>query len=194
LVIFTKNPEAGKVKTRLAATIGSDAALSVYKKLIEHTVLITCSLPMDKVVFYSDHVTQEDAWDANHYFKQLQTGKDLGERMNNAFADVFRAGYSKAVLIGTDCPELNDAIILEAFDKLDDVDVVIGPAVDGGYYLIGLKTNCSFLFQNIKWSTRNVLLETINKCKSAELLFILLQSLRDVDEEKDLLSSKLHWL
>ena len=194
LVIFAKNPEAGKVKTRLAATIGNDAALSVYRQLLQHTASAVSSLPTNKYVFYSDRVVRDDVWNDEQYSKKVQDGSDLGEKMKNAFAEVFREGHAKAVLIGTDCPDLTELIIREAFDKLDHVDVVIGPAVDGGYYLVGLKNNCPSIFESIAWSTSGVLSETINKCKSAGLEFALLQPLQDVDEEKDLLNSKLQWV
>ncbi len=90
LIIFTKNPEAGKVKTRLAATIGNEAALSVYVQLLSHTVSITNYLPVDKFVFYSSHILQEDIWNNKHFFKHVQAGSDLGERMKNAFAAIFK--------------------------------------------------------------------------------------------------------
>lgn len=194
LLIFAKNLEVGKVKTRLAATIGKDAALSVYKQLLEHTAIVTRNIPVDKFVFYSNHVVEKDVWDNEHYSKRVQKGNDLGEKMKNAFAEIFHLGYSNVVLIGTDCPKITGAIIGEAFDKLVEVDAVIGPALDGGYYLIGLKSNCSSIFENISWSTSSVLQETITKCKSARLLFILLQTLQDIDEENDLLNLNLHWL
>jgi rSAM/selenodomain-associated transferase 1 len=191
LLIFVKNPEAGKVKTRLAATIGNDAALSVYRQLIEHTAAITRSLVNDKIVFYSDCIMQGDIWDAQHSFKQLQIGKDLGERMCNAFATAFRQMYDKVVIIGTDCLELNEEIIMNAFTDLDKYDVVIGPAEDGGYYLLGTKKLHSQLFENIKWSTETVFDETIRKCAASGLSFYLLPLLRDIDDEKDLQAFKL---
>lgn len=186
LLIFAKNPVAGKVKTRLAATIGSKEALCVYKQLLSHTVSVTEDLPFDKFVFYSNNIEQEDLWNSKHYFKELQHGDDLGERMRNAFASIFQKGYYKAVIIGTDCPALNETIIQDAFSKLNDVDIVIGPAYDGGYYLLGMNNCHSFLFESMHWSTANVFTETIRRCKSKGLLFLLLQTLQDVDEEKDL--------
>ena len=190
LLIFAKNPKAGKVKTRLAATIGTDAALYVYKQLVEHTVSVTNCLPVDKIVFYSDFVFDEDAWNTEHYLKQLQNGKDLGERMNNAFASTFKNGYDRIVIIGTDCPALNAEIIMNAFACLDKYDVVIGPAEDGGYYLLGLKQLCSEVFENIPWSTSTVFDDTTRKCAALQLTYGLLPVLNDIDEENDLLKSK----
>lgn len=191
LIIFTKNPEAGKVKTRLAASLGNETALAVYRQLVAHTVSVTEQLPVDKFVFYSDYIDQQDVWNNKHYIKQLQYGNDLGERMKNAFHFIFEFGYDKAVIVGTDCPELSENIILNAFHKLAGFDVVIGPAFDGGYYLLGLTRVHSQLFTDMEWSNENVLPETISRCKSSGLLFRLLQTLRDVDDEKDLVALNL---
>ena len=156
LLIFTKNPEPGKVKTRLAATLGTAKAFSIYSQLIEHTISVTNYLPVDKIVFYSNHIVQEDIWDDKYYQKQVQEGSDLGERMNNAFNYAFQKGYDRVVIIGTDCPELNAGIIMNAFAYLNIHDVVIGPAADGGYYLLGMKQYFSQTFENINWSTETV--------------------------------------
>lgn len=187
LIIFTKNPEAGKVKTRLAATIGNEAALSAYVQLLSHTVSITNYLPVDKFVFYSSHIEQKDIWNNKHFFKQVQAGSDLGDKMKNAFAATFQKGYDKIVVIGTDCPDLNADIIMNAFAYLNSHDVVIGPAEDGGYYLLGMKQLYSELFEDINWSTNTVLDETRIKCKSLNLNYGLLPVLNDIDEEKDLI-------
>jgi len=186
LIIFTKNPEAGKVKTRLAATLGNEAALSVYVQLLSYTVSITNYLPVDKFVFYSNHILQEDIWNNKHFFKQVQAGSDLGERMKNALDVTFQDGYDKIVIIGTDCPDLNAGIIMNAFAYLNSHDVVIGPAEDGGYYLLGMKQLYSELFENIIWSTNTVLNETQMKCTALQLNYYLLPVLKDIDEEKDL--------
>ena len=186
LLIFAKNPERGKVKTRLAATLGNAKAFSIYSQLLEHTISITNYLPVDKIVFYSNYIVQEDIWNDKYYFKQVQMGKDLGERMNNAFAFAFQKGYESVVIIGTDCPELNAGIIMNAFAYLNNHDVVIGPAADGGYYLLGMKKYNSELFQNINWSSETVLQETMKICKENKHNYALLPELHDVDEEKDL--------
>jgi rSAM/selenodomain-associated transferase 1 len=186
LLIFAKNPVMGNVKTRLAATIGNEAALSVYKELLEQTFAITNYLPVDKFVFYDSYIEAQDIWDSEHYFKQLQNGNDLGERMDNAFTSLFIMGYNSIVVIGTDCPELNAGIIMNAFAYLNKHDIVIGPAADGGYYLLGMKQNYSMLFDNIQWSTHTVFDETTERFVAAHLDYYLLPVLRDVDEEKDL--------
>lgn len=190
LIIFAKNPVAGKVKTRLAATIENGAALKIYNELIAHTISITTDLPIDKYVFYLNEITRNDMWDDNIFFKKLQNGNNLGERMKNAFRDVFKKGYKSVVIIGTDCPALNGVIIMKAFTKLDLYDVIIGPAEDGGYYLLGIKYLYSALFENIQWSTPDVLNETKIKCVELKLDYYMLPLLNDIDEEKDLVYLK----
>lgn len=192
LLIFTKNAEAGKVKTRLAATIGNEAALSIYMQLIAHTIAVTEALPVDKFVFYSGYIEREGAWSNKNYFKQLQQGNDLGERMSQAFAFAFQKGHNQIVIIGTDCPELNAEIIINAFALLNKHDVVIGPAEDGGYYLLGMKQHYSELFENMHWSTNTVFDETARKCAALQLAYCLLPVLKDIDEEKDLVHLKKH--
>jgi len=186
LLIFTRNPQPGKVKTRLAATIGNEATLQIYKQLLLHTVSMTYQLPIDKIIFYSDYIDQEDVWESTYYHKQVQQGSELGERMKNAFASTFEREYNKIVIIGTDCPGLNAEIIMNAFATLDKNDVVIGPAEDGGYYLLGMKQLNRALFEDIHWSTSTVLDDTKNKCAALHLKYGLLPLLKDIDEEKDL--------
>ncbi|MBA2746183.1 MAG: TIGR04282 family arsenosugar biosynthesis glycosyltransferase [Flavisolibacter sp.] len=190
LLIFSKNPEAGKVKTRLAASIGDEAALSVYRQLLLHTVSITSYLPVDKFVFYSNKMETEDVWENNHYFKQMQVGRDLGEKMEKAFASVFQQGYDKTAIIGTDCIELNASIIMNAFVYLDRHDVVIGPAKDGGYYLLAMKKLHPDLFKEISWSTNKVLEQTLAVCNCHNLSAYLLPELSDIDNEEDLKRAK----
>jgi len=186
LIIFTKNPEVGKVKTRLGATIGDEAALQIYQQLLSHTANTANSLSIDKFVFYSDYIEQNDVWDNEFYFKQVQSGNDLGERMMNAFTSILNTAYNRVVIIGTDCPGLNADIIMNAFTKLKSHDVVIGPAEDGGYYLLGMKLCYSDLFENISWSTNAVFDETRLKCEALHLDYSLLPILRDIDYEEDL--------
>lgn len=186
VLIFAKNLIHGEVKTRLAATAGNDVAFSVYEQLIKHTVGITSSLPVDKTVFYSKSIEPEDVWDSKIYRKKVQSGNDLGERMRNAFAGVFVEGYEKAAIIGTDCMELNSAIIIDAFACLDKHEVVIGPAKDGGYYLLAMKKLYVELFENINWSTHEVFSQTLEICKRLDLSTHLLPELSDIDDEDDL--------
>ena len=190
LLIFTKNLEPGKVKTRLAATIGNAKAFFIYRQLIEYTVSITNYLPVDKFIFFSNDLEQKDLWNDKHFFKQVQCGQDLEERINNAFALAFQMEYDKAVIMGTDCPELNAEIMMNAFAYLTTYDVVIGPAEDGGYYLLGMNQLYTQQFQNISWSTQTVFEDTLSICKKNNISYSLLPVLHDVDEEKDLIHLK----
>lgn len=184
VIIFARNLIFGKVKTRLAATVGPDKAFSIYKELINHTYSITKNLQCNKIVYYSEYIEQNDVW--NNYQKATQRGNDLGKKMKNAFKDVLEKGYKKTVIIGTDCFEINESIIARAFAQLDYFDIVIGPAKDGGYYLLGMKSLYEPLFYNIAWSTETVFDATVNACNQLSLNFFLLPVLNDIDEEKDL--------
>lgn len=146
LIIFYRNPELGKVKTRLAAALGDDMALAIYIKLVHHTRAITENLAVDKVVCYSNYVDTEDNWPNGVYSKELQKGETLGQRLEHAVKNGFDRGYASLCVIGTDCFELSESILKESFGKLEASDAVIGPARDGGYYLLGLKNFPRFFF------------------------------------------------
>lgn len=185
LLIFVKNPEAGKVKTRLSKTVGRDKALAVYQKLLAYTRNVASPVEADKQVWYSRYIDVNDQWDPKQYSKVIQQGKDLGERMKYAFAEAFRNGYKKVVIIGSDCAELSSGIIEQAFDSLGKQDVVVGPSVDGGYYLLGMKRLHPNLFEDIEWSTPVVLSKTLERVKQERLGLHLLPELNDVDDEAD---------
>jgi hypothetical protein len=189
LIIFAKNLVHGKVKTRLASSVGVDVAFEVYKELIDHTKTIAKNVNADKIVYYSEQVEHTDIWN-DGFLKAKQQGVDLGERMKNAFQGMLQLGYTKAVIIGTDCPSLNAQIIHDAFDALDQKNVVIGPAYDGGYYLIGMKDLYEELFHAVPWSTDTVLKTTIAICDRFNLSYSLLPILYDIDDEKDLIHLK----
>lgn len=184
LIIFVRNPVLGKVKTRIAATIGDENALAIYKHLLQYTKQIVSLVDVTKHIFYADELNGNDLWDGNE--KYLQSGVDLGDRMKNAFNCVFAKGYSKVIIIGSDCFELTPDILNSAFDKLDRSDIVIGPANDGGYYLLGMGKPNPYLFDNIQWSTNRVLHETIEIMRENNLSFSLLTELNDIDEAKDI--------
>ncbi|MEO5583301.1 MAG: TIGR04282 family arsenosugar biosynthesis glycosyltransferase [Saprospiraceae bacterium] len=183
LIIFVKNLVSGKVKTRLAKDAGDATALEIYKNLMDHTRLVVSHIDATRLLFYSDRVERLDSWPEKKYSKNLQTGDDLGERMFNAFKQA--TDYDKKIIIGSDCPGITPTLIEEAFTALDYHDVVIGPAVDGGYYLIGMNTLIPEVLQNIPWSTDQVLLETIKILQQKRLLYKLLTPLRDVDSLED---------
>lgn len=186
LIIFYRNPEMGKVKTRLASSIGDAKAFSIYLLLAEHTRRITEHLGVHKVVFYSDYIDVDDSWPHGVYQKRLQMGSELGERMEKAFKSGFSEGYKSICIIGTDCLELTRNIIEEAFRKLLTHDIVIGPANDGGYYLLGMNYFYNKLFRNKRWSSNTVLADTLADTRMLGLTSWQLETLTDVDEEKDL--------
>ena len=184
LIIFVRRPVLGKVKTRLAATIGDENALLVYRHLLARTKNITQELAINKFVFYADEIDTDDLW--NGYEKHLQSGYDLGERMKNAFQLLLKEGFRKIIIIGSDCLEMDACLLNNAFKELNKTDVVIGPAKDGGYYLLGMKNNHSFLFDISNWSTATVYADTINLMNVNKLSYTALTKLKDVDTEDDL--------
>jgi uncharacterized protein len=183
LIIFVRNPELGKVKTRLAVSIGEKRALDIYIKLLEHTKQILKNVHAEIGVFYSDYINNDDDWNA--YQKCLQQGDNLGERMQNSFTRLFENSFEKVCIIGSDCYELTSEIINEAFSALDDNDAVIGPATDGGYYLLGIKKVAHSLFTNKNWSTDTVLNDTITDLQNENKTFQLLDKLSDIDTIED---------
>ncbi len=188
LIIFVRNLFYGKVKTRLAAGFDHDIALEIYKFLLLHTRRCAANVSADKFLFYSDKIEEDDDWPVQ-FFKMVQQGNNLGKRMQNAFQLLFNKGYEKLVIIGSDCLELNTVIIENAFSELDKKEVVIGPAKDGGYYLLGLKIESPFLFKNIDWSKDKVLEQTLAKCNENKMSYSLLETLNDIDEAEDWLNA-----
>lgn len=185
LLIFTRNPKLGKCKTRLAATIGDQAALDIYMILLRHTAEITKNLDCSKEVHYSDEIPVNDLWDNEKYSKQLQEGNGLGERMYNAFKSGFQKGYEKIIIIGSDIYDLDRETIEQAFNALEDSDFVIGPAEDGGYYLLGMKTLNKKIFANKRWGSDSVLEETLKDLDPKKIK--LLQPKNDIDLYEDLI-------
>ena len=184
LIIFVRKPEYGKVKTRLAATLGKTKALEMYELLLQHTYSETAKTEAEKFVFYSTEVCEDDRW--NNYKKYTQLGNDLGGRMENAFKKVFSEHYENVIIIGSDCFELTSEIIEASFSLLKKKDIVIGPAKDGGYYLLGMKKMYPSIFENINWSTSGVFNQTIQKIQTLNLSYELLTVLTDVDTVHDL--------
>ncbi len=185
LIIFVRPPTAGNVKTRVAATLGNAAALFIYNKLLQHTLEITETTEGDKVVFYAGDIVKDDMWQQPKYIKLQQAGGDLGHRMNAAFETVLAMGYYKVCIVGSDCYELTPNIIADAFRALDENDIAIGPAHDGGYYLLGMKQLYTSLFQNKSWSSPTVLADTLQNIQQLGLTVEQLPQLSDVDEAED---------
>jgi uncharacterized protein len=186
LIIFVKNPELGKVKTRLAQTIGNEQALDIYLQLLANTQTISSKVAANRAVYYTDFIATNDLWPENQFRKYVQTGHDLGERMKNAFATAFAEGFQKVVIIGSDCPQLTTVHIQQAFSQLTKYEVVIGPAVDGGYYLLGMSKLIPELFANKVWSSAEVLAQTIADIERLKLSYSCLETLRDIDTAEDL--------
>lgn len=187
LIIFEKNAVQGKVKTRLAATIGEERALQVYKQLVMHTHTQIQQLEnVDRVIFFSDFIEKSPLQMFQPEFEEIQAGGDLGERMSNAFQSLFQRGYKKVIIIGTDCPEIKTAHIETAFRSLEKNEVCIGPALDGGYFLLGMRRFYESLFQNIPWSSSVVTAKTTEKLNLQNISFELLKTLRDLDTAEDL--------
>lgn len=186
LIIFYRNPKMGEVKTRLASTLGKEKALNIYKKLAIHTKNITEPLLMDKIVFYSEAIDLMDVWPNAIYLKALQEGKDLGDKMKHSFTAGFESAYTSICIIGTDCYELTTKTIEQAFHLLQSSDTVIGPAMDGGYYLLGMRRLHEPLFRRKEWGGPTVFNETLRDFEAMGLKYAKLQILRDVDTEADL--------
>lgn len=184
LIIFTRNPEFGKVKTRLAATIGSDSALNIYKFLLEHTVAITKNLEIAKQVHYSVKIRENDIWDASIYKKKQQFGKDLGNRMKYAFQQGYKEGFERIVIIGSDMYDLSQQDIEASFTSLQTHDFVVGPAKDGGYYLLGMTNLKPELFENKNWGTSTVLKRSLKDLKDYNVK--LLEIRNDIDYYEDI--------
>jgi|SRR5690554_1236402 len=186
LIIMTKNPILGKCKTRLAATLGDEKALSIYIQLLDYTAQFSKEVEADRFIYSTDDLTENQRWVSPTSYFRIQSNGDLGERMNNAIQEVLQQGYDKIVLIGSDCAEINSKDIHTAFQQLENHNIALGPALDGGYYLIGTEEVTPTLFQNITWSTNSVLKDTITKIKAAKMSYFLLKEKSDIDVEEDL--------
>ena len=186
LLIFTRNPELGKAKTRLAKTVGDETALEIYKFLLEKTRDISSKVTSDKAVYYSVKIRENDIWDSTIYQKHQQVGKDLGIRMLNAFKNGFEAGYEKVMIIGSDLYDLTSENIENAFNELNNNDLVIGPAEDGGYYLLGMNSLHSTIFKNKNWGTETVREDTLSDLKDKKVK--LLEFKNDIDIYEDIVN------
>lgn len=189
VIVFVKNAKLGKVKTRLAKTIGNQAAFETYKALVSITETILNEVLVDKRVYFSETI-EEDEW--NGYEKFVQKGTDLGARMENAFKKAFDDGYNRIVLIGSDLPDITSKHIKKGLDTLNHYDSVFGPALDGGYYLLGLSKMCDFVFSNKPWSKSNLLKETTNELVLNNVDYNMLEVLNDIDTFQDLEASRFY--
>ena len=183
LIIFLRFPEWGRVKTRLAETVGPDLALLIYKELSEITLRFASRLPLPVYLFYENALPSENERNPTFHYL-LQTEGNLGEKIIHALHYV-RERHQKAIIIGSDCPDLLPSDIITSIDLLDQFDMVLGPSEDGGYYLLGCREVIPDVFQSISWSTDSVLRETLAKIESKRLTYHLLRTLADIDTEDD---------
>ncbi len=189
MIVFVRYPSEGKVKTRLAAALGNHDAKEIYKRIAERIFSeVGKARKVHRYAFYSDGDDREQIgkWLGRKFLLANQEGELLGERMLSAFMKVFSHGAEKAIIIGTDIPDLTGGIVEEAIAKLDQHDVVIGPAKDGGYYLLGMKKIHASLFERIEYGTSSVLSQTVDRIDELGLSYCLLRELRDIDTEEDL--------
>lgn len=184
LIIFIKNPQPGKVKTRLAATLGDGMALRIYTALLERIRQGTEPLPVAKYLFYSDFIEKNDEWLPTHFTKKIQHSGGLGERMSSAFAEVLEQ-HGRAVIVGSDVPGITPSIINEALEKLADHDFTIGGTDDGGYYLLGMNAFEPAVFEGIEWSTATVFSQTMEAIARLGKTCHQLPVLPDIDYEED---------
>jgi len=186
LIIFLKAPRIGTVKTRLAKSIGEQRACDAYRTMVESVLKSLNSLANVDLWFAPDDGEDEiKAWLRESWRAFPQGGGDLGERLKRGFEKTFGEGSQRVVIIGSDCPEIRAEDIRAAWQKLKDHDLVVGPATDGGYWLIGLRTPQPKLFENISWSSEQVLAETLQRAKALGLRIQLLRILSDVDTETE---------
>jgi rSAM/selenodomain-associated transferase 1 len=189
--VLLKYPEAGRVKSRLSKDIGEKRAAEIYRETAEGVLKRTRpqSGSYERIIFFSPPDAGEEIKEWLPGERLIpQCGDDLGAIMNNAFREMFALGALKALLTGTDIPELDGKIVSQGFSELDRSDVVIGPARDGGYYLIGMKSQQPRIFHHISWGSGDVLHETLSRVKELNLTFSVLTQLRDLDRAEDLAS------
>lgn len=191
VLVFVRAPDRGTVKTRLAAAVGDDAALRVYRRLAEHTLREAAALAGQGVQLRVHHTPAHagDAvrrWLGDGLLYLPQADGDLGTRMEDAFARAFADGARQVVIVGSDLPDVSAALLRRAFDALDVHPAVLGPARDGGYYLLGLTGPVAGLFDEIAWSTPDVLAATLDRFRTAGIHPVMLEELADVDEVGDL--------
>lgn len=190
LIIFVKNPVKGKVKTRLAKTMGEDAALEAYLQMLAHVRVTAAQVHVHRAVYYSHAVDETDEWLRPLFSKHVQAPGDLGDKMRLAISEMIALGYQEVVLIGSDLLDLQAQHLEQAFRALRYHDFVVGPSQDGGYYLIGMKAVEPMLFSNKVWSTDGVLSSTLADIQTLGKTVFLLPTLRDIDEEDDWIAAQ----
>jgi uncharacterized protein len=191
IIVFTRWPVPGRVKTRLIPALGIQGAAELHRRLTEHTVRQVAHFRQQRpevgleIRFTGGSREQLQNWlPAGQPAEQAEG--DLGTRLSRAFADAFGRGLRRVVAVGSDCPDLSPSILAEAFARLHDHDLILGPAVDGGYYLIGLRQDAAEIFNEIPWGTAAVFEETLKRAAARAFSISLLETLVDVDRPEDL--------
>jgi len=190
IAVFIRAPESGRVKTRLSEHLEPEVVLGLYKCFVWDILRASEKTGYEIKIFYYPANSESAVanWLGKPFKLYPQRGRDLGIRMANAFSDIFSSGYEEAILIGTDCPDIRENILTEAFDNLENTGCVLGPSLDGGYYLIGFtadKFNAS-LFDNISWGTDSVYAKTLEICRQEKIRPHILPELNDIDTYDDL--------
>jgi uncharacterized protein len=187
LLIFAKAPVPGRVKTRLAPDLGAEGAARLYADMGRAIVGAVASGRYASVVCYDppDALDAMRAWLGDEVVFRAQSEGDLGRRLAQALGDALETS-GKVVVIGTDAPAVDRSLVERAFEALDDVDLVLGPAEDGGYYLLGLDRLEPSLFDDMPWSTDGVLARTLEAAEFTGMSVQLLETLRDIDTVRDL--------
>jgi rSAM/selenodomain-associated transferase 1 len=196
LAVFTRYPFPGDTKTRLAPALGFQGAADLQQKMTEHIIFFLKQLKEDfdldvEVRYEGGNADLMKRWLGDGFTYRQQGTGDLGFRMKGFFQDAFANGSDMAVIVGSDIPGITDALIKNAFDLLCACDMVLGPAKDGGYYLIGLKKRSlaktfHHFFDNITWGTDTVLHQTVNIAKNLGVRLCLTQVMEDIDRPQDL--------
>ncbi len=190
LLFYVKWPEPGKVKTRLALHCGNDHAVGLYRCFVLDMLDSLAHNPQPVCICYTPEEALPDfkSWLKETYFYLPQHGQDLGERMCRSFQDAFRLGFKSVCLIGSDLPDLPPDYIREAFEHLSVYESVIGPSIEGGYYLIGFREETFFpeLFRNVQWSISSVYRETVVRYEQRGTKFFVLSPWNDIDDLQDL--------
>ena len=191
LIIFSRYPEPGRTKTRLIPALGADGAARLQRQMTGQCLKTAEKVATSRGLSLELRYTGGNRDMLKQCFPQRialknQGNGDLGKRLCRAFAQAFGEDKGRVVIIGSDCPRLSPAAIINAFEALNKKDLVLGPATDGGYYLIGLSRLIKPLFVDIPWGTGQVLSRTLGIAQKNALTYLLLEPLSDVDRPEDL--------
>jgi len=192
IIVFIRYPTPGRVKTRLARSAGDDLAARIYKTCSDHlfSEVTRAAGDVHRFAFYAGENDRARirAWVPDKFTCLPQVGEGLGEKMTHALNHVFEIGYQRAVLVGSDVPDISCRMIEEALKALDVYDIVLGPSRDGGFYLVGSNCLHPALFDSVSWSSENVFKQTVRNVDRIGLSLHKLPTLRDIDTEQDLRS------